>query len=332
MEKLKGGHRAATPTCSSKTRNKRESKSAAFLNVLPELWALIASFSSPPHPGPLIRKLRVGVRGGIASSAGNSEDLVSVQTRFAVELRELFVSSRGMSNSDFNFIKIPGLEILGCRLALRFKETDVKGASMLCSKLADPMQKLPSASPLLHSLHLNLCLDYFEGRFPQAAYTDLVATINRIRLPNLNALTVSIYCLDRVSAHPEIPDLAFEGCGLAHIHKEHADSFPRIRSFTGSLNHCDIICIVHPNLDQVSLTFEKNAEMDQDHLFTSVPPIPQRSVTRVTIRAVDEGEDIIKSARKLGPHFYSRLTSFFPHITHLDIVLGRRLVTLLTTK
>jgi hypothetical protein len=127
--------------------------------------------------------------------------------------------------------------------------------------------------------------------------------------------------------HPLITHLSLDGCGLAPITKEKAEVLRTLISFTGSFEHCSVIAPENSLLDQLTLTFKCDPAKEYEALIDSIPPTPQRSVTRVIIRAVPEApaENIIKCPRQLGIPFYWRLGSFFPNITHLDIVLGIRL-------
>ncbi|KAJ7276967.1 hypothetical protein C8J57DRAFT_1310854 [Mycena rebaudengoi] len=135
-------------------------------------------------------------------------------------LRELIVTSKG-TNNNFNFVQIPGLEVLGYIL-----EHSMHGY--------DDSQMLPFTSPLLHSLQLKLCLDYYEEAYPDKACSDLVATINLLRFSELHLLNLSITCYRErnetcyhsdvppadlthfVAVHPMITDLSFGGSPLLH--------------------------------------------------------------------------------------------------------------------
>jgi hypothetical protein len=210
-------------------------------------------------------------------------------------------------------------------------------------KLSEAMQMLPFSSPRLHTLQLKLCLNYDDDFhvFPEYADSSLVGTINLLRLPDLRSLNLAItcyrydgYCYHSevhpadvshfLVAHPLIVDLSFDGCGLAPIAKTTAQSLKTLRSFTGSFEHCTILSAENLNIQRVALKFKREVDCDQKGQIEATPPIPLRSVTRMTIRAVDECENVLKYPHELTPQFYWRLASFFPNITHLDIVLGQR--------
>ncbi|KAJ7277000.1 hypothetical protein C8J57DRAFT_1310917, partial [Mycena rebaudengoi] len=148
-------------------------------------------------------------------------------------LRELIVTSKG-TNNNFNFVQIPGLEVLGYILEHSMPGYDEyecrENIAKLAYKLSEAMQMLPFTSPLLHSLQLKLCLDYYEETYPEKACSDLVATINVLRFSELHSLNLSITCYRErnetcyhsdvppadlthfVAAHPMITDLSFGGC------------------------------------------------------------------------------------------------------------------------
>ncbi|KAJ7234406.1 hypothetical protein C8J57DRAFT_156747 [Mycena rebaudengoi] len=111
-------------------------------------------------------------------------------------LKELMVTSRG-TNTNFNFVQIPGLEALGCTVYLHSlddeDEDDMEDYidSAILFKLAEAIQMLPSSSPLLHTLKLNLVVDH-DDDFPDFAYDDLVEAINETLLPSLQTLDICI--------------------------------------------------------------------------------------------------------------------------------------------
>jgi hypothetical protein len=63
--------------------------------------------------------------------------------------------------------------------------------SAILFKLAEAIQMLPSSSPLLHTLKLNLVVDH-DDDFPDFAYDDLVEAINETLLPSLQTLDICI--------------------------------------------------------------------------------------------------------------------------------------------
>jgi hypothetical protein len=123
-----------------------------------------------------------------------------------------------------------------------------------------------------------------------------------------------------------IVDLSFEGCGLAPIPKTTAQSLTKLHSFTGSFEHSTILSAENSNIQRVVLIFKREFDCDQKGLIEATPPIPLRSVTRVTIRAVDQHENALKYPYEMNSQFYWRLVSSFQNITHLDVVLGQRVV------
>jgi hypothetical protein len=96
----------------------------------------------------------------------------------------------------------------------------------------------------------------------------------------------------------------------------------------GYFEHCSIISADNSTVQRVVLNLKRDTDFDRDQegLIEATPPTPLRSVTHVTIGAVDGQEIPLNCPYELGPQFYWRLASFFPNITHLDIVLGQRVV------
>jgi hypothetical protein len=71
-------------------------------------------------------------------------------------------------------------------------DREYEDGDKLCYKLAEALQMLPSSSPLLNTLRLNLDIAYDENEFPYDGFADLVDTINLIHLPLLTTLDMSV--------------------------------------------------------------------------------------------------------------------------------------------
>ncbi|KAJ7276952.1 hypothetical protein C8J57DRAFT_1310806 [Mycena rebaudengoi] len=216
--------------------------------------------------------LRV-VHWGLAAGIDELGKILRSSTAFP-HLRELIVTSKG-TNNNFNFVQIPGLEVLGYILEHSMHDYEFyeyrENIAKLAHKLSEAIQVLPFTSPLLHSLQLKLCLEYYEEAYPDKACSDLVATINLLRFSELHSLNLSITCYRErsetcyhydvppadlthfVAAHPMITNLSFGGCGLAPISKTTAESLTKLHSFMGYFEHCSIISADNSTVQRVRL-------------------------------------------------------------------------------
>ncbi|KAJ7125239.1 hypothetical protein C8R44DRAFT_782672 [Mycena epipterygia] len=257
-------------------------------------------------------------------------------------LRELVISSIG-KNNNFNFVQIRGLEILGIDFRLHDLLIDLDTAgNKICYKFAEAIQMLPSSSPLLHTLRLNLVMPFNdETTFPWDGYDDLIAAINRIHLPNLATLDLSVdlnpddfgeeippdflpsaIFSHFLSAHPNLLDLTLNVPDTKL--PEDTTFLPRLRSFKGSVEHSVAICAQPRQLENLSIRFVvHNACLFPRFPTLSLPALP--SLKRFHILAVDDEGSPIKHINELSTASFAQLTSSFPNLTHLDIRIIRRM-------
>ncbi|KAJ6590063.1 hypothetical protein DFH09DRAFT_1359079 [Mycena vulgaris] len=258
--------------------------------------------------------------------------------------KELIVSSKGF-NSNFNFVQIRGLEMLGLSLDLTSHALDEQYDNIgnkLCYKLAEAMQMLPLASPLLHTLHMQLIIPEIEFEpGPWEGYEDLVGTINLIHLPALAILDISVnqdYSLDGeddphrhitdfapfLTSHPNLLDLTLDVPGTK-LPKD--DVFlPRLRSFKGSFEDAAVICARRPQLRNLALIFvQRQSYTFSDSEFRTLPLPAHLSLTKLHVSAVDGDGSTIKTPNELSPATLRELVTSFPALTHLDICIHGRI-------
>ncbi|KAJ7736939.1 hypothetical protein B0H16DRAFT_1466524 [Mycena metata] len=244
------------------------------------------------------------------------------------------------TTTDFSFIQVEDLEVLGVGLELEVltqRESDL--ADSLCCLLGEALDSLPATSPSLHALHLKLKIP-FSDRFPYLGLDDLNDTMNRIHLPVLTTLELSLdfYPLevDEVDeallppmdfgpflvAHPSLRNLTLAAHGT-NLTKDIA-FLPHLCSFTGSFNDAAILCAGQRQLDQLVLNFVHRTYCEQPS-FRALPLPPHASLTKLTVRAVDGIGEVVKMTNELSPSSLARLVSGFPNLTHLDVCLSGRI-------
>ncbi|KAJ6450713.1 hypothetical protein C8R47DRAFT_312868 [Mycena vitilis] len=127
-------------------------------------------------------------------------------------LREISVGTDAGNNARFDYLLIPGLEKLHCW----WNFPDCGHPTFEVLKTA--LQLLPSLSPLLQSLKLQLSIGhnyyswdsspymiaYYEGVRP--SYDGLIRTINQLHFPVLISLEISMQCSD---SHHSLPPTEF---------------------------------------------------------------------------------------------------------------------------
>ncbi|KAK7057672.1 hypothetical protein R3P38DRAFT_2842395 [Favolaschia claudopus] len=263
-------------------------------------------------------------------------------------LKELFVSSGG-DIKNFNFVHIPQLEVL--RVKLDFYDSfppnwDYRTADRLCFKFAESIQMLPSSSPLLHSLCLDITITLNDDEFPFDGYLDLVAAINSIHLPALTSFHISVdlippdfYESDPTSrefrpdtdlstflaSHPNISQLALNVLGT--VLSEEVVHLSRIRSFTGTWDNAVFICSDPRQPQQLTL------KLVHDDLFdTSItPPLTEirlpvcHSLTHLQIHTFRVWGTSSKETSEVSPASFLHLASSFPNLVHLDLSINRPL-------
>ncbi|KAJ6590033.1 hypothetical protein DFH09DRAFT_220963 [Mycena vulgaris] len=252
-------------------------------------------------------------------------------------IKELIVSCKGF-NTNFNFVQIRGLELLGLSLDLTSHALDEQYDNIgnkLCYKLAEAMQMLPLASPLLHTLQMQLIIPEMEFEpGPWDGYEDLVGTINLIHLPALAILDISVnqdYSFDGeedpdqhitdfapfLTSHPNLLDLTLSVPGTK-LPKD--DAFlPRLRSFKGSYEDAAVICARRPHLKNLALRFVQQEFYTFE--FRTLPLPVHLSLTKLHVSAVDGAGSTIKTPDELSPASLGQLVSSFVNLTHLDICI-----------
>ncbi|KAJ7658545.1 hypothetical protein B0H17DRAFT_1096828 [Mycena rosella] len=255
-------------------------------------------------------------------------------------VKEIVVSSKGF-NTNFNasFVQIRGLEVLGLDLDLSFHEIEDNYSAIgnkLCYKLAEVLQMLPSASPLLHTLRLDLIIPLNdEAECPWKGYEDLISDINLLHLPALTTLDLAVN-LDPteenemdpddmadadffpfLSLHPKLLDLTLDAPGTALTNDP--TFLPCLRFFKGSLDDAAVVCACRRQLNEIVLKF---VERDGGYTNFDTLPLPTHlSLTKLRVQAVYADGKVVKNTDELRPASLAQLVSSFPNLTHLDICI-----------
>ncbi|KAJ7876512.1 hypothetical protein B0H14DRAFT_2714102 [Mycena olivaceomarginata] len=236
-------------------------------------------------------------------------------------LKELFVSTTG-TNNNFNFIQIGGLEVLGVTFSLYTYDREYEDGDKLCYKLAEALQMLPSSSPLLNTLRLNLDIAYDENEFPYDGFADLIdeeefglVDPDTPPRPNFSAF---------LALHPTLLHLTLLGTGLP---KNLAASFPYLRSFKGSFDESAIICSCRPPLETLVIGFVHR--MGSDDVFPSLHVVPlthNLHLTKLKIDAVDYTDETVKLTDELSPASFAQLVSSFPNLIDVDVCINKPMI------
>ncbi|KAJ6593361.1 hypothetical protein B0H19DRAFT_1365470 [Mycena capillaripes] len=253
-------------------------------------------------------------------------------------LRELMVSCNGTTN--FSFIQIPGLQVLGLDLSLPSSKSDIGDINdEICYKLSEAIQMLPNTSPRLHTLQLKFKIPFYLYTFPYLGRDHLLAAINTVHLPVLAALILSVdFFPDEddvnesllpgmdfspfLSAHPNLVDLTLDARGTKLT--QDVAFLPRLRSFKGSFEDSAVICAPQRQLDELVLRFVHRAHFEPPLFYTQ--PLPSHSsLTKLDVLAVDSVGSVVKMTNELSPTSLAHLVSSFPNLTHLNICINGRM-------
>jgi hypothetical protein len=221
-------------------------------------------------------------------------------------------------------------------------ENDYEIGEKLCYKLAEAIQTLPITSPLLHTLQLKLKIPFDRDTFPFLGCEDLLAAMNLIHLPVLTALVLSVdfYPDDGededlsppmdfsafLASHPNLVALTLNADGTRLT--EDVAFLPHLRSFKGSFEDSEAICDRQRQLDQLVITLVHRHQFELPSFSTG--PLPSHlSLTKLQVLAVDAVGSVVKMTNELSPASLAQLVSSFPNLTHLDICISGRIVSLL---
>ncbi|KAJ7188784.1 hypothetical protein C8R46DRAFT_1341455 [Mycena filopes] len=266
--------------------------------------------------------------------------IVGVPGRFP-NLKELVVSTAG-TNSNFNFLQIGGLEILGFTLDLDIYDHDYDSGNRLCYKLAEALQTLPLSSPHLHTLRLEVKIGFSEDEFPFSGFTDLVDAINLVHLPQLTTFDLLVEAIPSLDYYPDGPpdylpeanlssflvshttlsNLTLKGSGTQL--EKNSSFLPCLHSFSGSFEDAAIVCAAPRQLEKLVLTFINTNSYDMP-VFRVVPLPKHPSLTSLRIEAMDSMGSVQKLTDELSPTSLAQLATSFPNLAHLDICLGERM-------
>ncbi|KAJ7276962.1 hypothetical protein C8J57DRAFT_1223666 [Mycena rebaudengoi] len=352
------------------------SKSTAIPNVPPELWALIASFSSRwtiAHLCLLSRTFNIIFSPHLYMNL--------LEPCLTAEQSSLLLRTIRQQPSPASIFHHPASLIRKLSVTdggFTLKPAKFKVQARCSARALDNLRLLPLSgqrgASLLRVLHRGITAGIQElgkilsspGNFPHLrelvvtsrgnnASVDVLNFYKFIQIPGLEVLGCDIeparfnyeqhrvaekMCYNLSEALKMLPfssprlralmlklslDYFEEACGLAPIPNTTAEFLTKLRSFAGSFEQCGIILGKNCNVERIVLTFKRSVEVYQTILVASIPPTPLHSVTRVAIRAVDEDNGLLIYPYELGPQFYSGLVSFFPNVTHLDIVLAMQL-------
>ncbi|KAJ7100566.1 hypothetical protein C8R43DRAFT_1048188 [Mycena crocata] len=263
--------------------------------------------------------------------------LLRTRPGYFPNLREISATSGG-SNMSFEFIQIPDLEMISCSLMLG-ENVDIVYEiwGSLWNTLGEALSTLPSSSPLLHTFKLKLGTFALPGRAglddwdirtspDWDAYIHLIATINQIHFPALTTLELSVksdFWLRSPAAdfsaflfgQPLLSNVALD-VDLLRI-PTHLAKLPTLRSFTGSVEDCVVICVRAPQLASVSLMHSGHVDEVQT-AFRRFNPSP--TVTSLKYLSVDDNDSEYNS--ELSPGSLSILGLVFPNIRRLDILIS----------
>ncbi|KAJ7457458.1 hypothetical protein FB451DRAFT_1274950 [Mycena latifolia] len=273
-------------------------------------------------------------------------------------LKEISVECRGKT-ARFDFIQIPNLEKLECFLSLAALSYDFafqggprevsiaqeyKAWATVWSVLAEALMTLPSSSPHLKTLNLELHM-YAENTNSESApwdtYAALINTINRMRLPALTSMELYVTgCKSRTDlspfllGHPSLTNLALRVDGMHILTNLDGASLSELRSFTGCFKECAAISALARELEHLTIKFPGFA-LDDEHGFTGLPLLTPKlfpsalcpTVKCLNVLSFDEGgqRTLRYPGHELSALSFNCLARAFPNITHLDIFLGEEM-------
>ncbi|KAF8150466.1 hypothetical protein K438DRAFT_1865451 [Mycena galopus ATCC 62051] len=260
-------------------------------------------------------------------------------------LCEIMVSCRAADITNFNFLQIPGLEVLGVNIDFT-SLTDLGwdfAPFKLCWKLAEALQMLQSSSPLLRTFRFSFKMPFYEDEFPHEAYSNVVAAINGVYLPALETLDL---CMDlnpvEFYDYPFpldfLPVTDFSPFFTSHPNLLHLNLFNpgtkltgedpfllRLQSFQGSLQDAVILCARRRQLRNLVITLIQ-PDFPYYPLSFDVEALARHSsLTHLSVFAVDDVGKPIKRSNELSPTSFHHVVSAFPNLTHLDIVISQRM-------
>ncbi|KAJ7443811.1 hypothetical protein FB451DRAFT_1189846 [Mycena latifolia] len=301
------------------------------------LAALSRLFDAPgdkrPVRGSALRSLEWGARGELQGSMDALGPLLCTPGCFP-NLKEIVIKCPP-SCTHFDFLRIPRLEKIELDLtAGKYEEWLPSWEAFSCE-----LATLPSSSPLLHTLKLQLTM-YAPRKSivppPWDAYSGLLAAINQLRLPVLEVLELSIEAgyfdlpapetdfLPLLRQHPALKDLTLYMRKVRiPAASEIALSLPRVRAFTGSLDHCAVVATRARELACLSVSFPQF--FNEDALSRLFLPGAAPTVTQLTVRGVDTNGDFVLFPYALSPRSLSCLVLAFPNLTYLDIDISHKM-------
>ncbi|KAJ7641874.1 hypothetical protein FB45DRAFT_1054271 [Roridomyces roridus] len=205
------------------------------------------------------------------------------------------------------------------------------------SELGSAFKMLASSSLGLTTLELHLSMDVYSKsdwddyasperrEYPDwDAYTDLQETVNALRFPALHTLRVWFHIQGARRPHEYAADLSSflhaHGPTLSHVTlsgngmlwNPQNISLPALRSFSGSIDHCNVVLGCAAALERVSLWLMRHGVNWSD----PGAPFPANAGPCVRSVVVDDSEH-----RGLPPVVLNTLAAAFPNTTHLDVEL-----------
>ncbi|KAJ7188825.1 hypothetical protein C8R46DRAFT_1341484 [Mycena filopes] len=202
---------------------------------------------------------------------------------------------------------------------------------------------LPTSSPLIHTLELELHVD-LDDDFPPSTYSDLICAINLIRLPVLATLrlSVDIYSdypeeldvndlpvsdfLPFLEAHPNLVDVTLSAHGTGPFPAE-STFLPHLRSFQGSFADSSVICSSHRCLEKLSITTTcRDSPLALSSAwprFNAVPLATHLTLNELCLVAYDATGTPLKIKHDLSPESFAELVSSFPNLTFLDACIAQ---------
>ncbi|KAJ7715846.1 hypothetical protein B0H16DRAFT_1615148 [Mycena metata] len=127
----------------------------ASTNAITSMFRLLCDNASPPASG--LRRLHWSVGTGV-------DELGLILGGYGAfpHLKELRVMC-GSYTTNFNFMKIAGLEVLGVQLNVDLATQQHPGlADSICRLLGQALQSLPATSPSLCALHIKLVIPFSD--------------------------------------------------------------------------------------------------------------------------------------------------------------------------
>ncbi|KAJ7284344.1 hypothetical protein C8J57DRAFT_690939 [Mycena rebaudengoi] len=276
--------------------------------------------------------LRV-LRWDMAAGLDRLGRILGVPERFP-NLTEITVTAR--ENTNFNFVQIPGLEVLGCTLLLLDESANYDNGPKF-NKLSEAVQMLPVSSPHLHTLKLKFSLVY-DDDFPDDAFDELVEAINTIQLPSLTTLELIVHIYDDVypdldgedlipvdfsaflGSHPHIQDLTLDAAGTGI--PSDAEFISQLRSFTGTFNMFPYASTHFRHLTKLALSFKDDPLTCPSLPFDVLPSDIHATLTTLDVRSVNAWGSAKKPSNELLPSSFLRLVSPCTNITHLNVCLS----------